>query len=110
MPWVAVMQQRPLGALLLEARTPHVAFTIGLFQPFSWPSWWNQPPLRYSSMTPSAQMQQCPRGPSLLKLCCLVLRQRATHWPVLTPVTWFGWPCESPTWGAGVLPLQCKLP
>jgi hypothetical protein len=50
---------RTLGALHLEAGTPHTAFTIGLFVPFSWPSEWNQPPLWYSSVTPSAQMQQC---------------------------------------------------
>jgi hypothetical protein len=31
-----------LGALHLEAGRPHMAFTIGLVEPFSWPSEWNQ--------------------------------------------------------------------
>jgi hypothetical protein len=47
-----------LGALHLEARTPHSTFTIGLFEPFLWRPEVNQPPLRYPSVTPSAQMQQ----------------------------------------------------
>jgi hypothetical protein len=34
--------------------------TIGSFGPFSQPSVWDQPPLRHSSATHSAQMQQCP--------------------------------------------------
>jgi hypothetical protein len=40
----------------------------------------------------------------------LTLRQRPAHWPVLLPVTWFGRPSESPTCGAGVLPVQFRLP
>jgi hypothetical protein len=51
-----------LGALHLEARTPHTAFTIGLFEPFSRPSEWSQPPLRYSSVTPSARCNSALMG------------------------------------------------
>ncbi len=47
-----------LGALHLEAKRLTRAFRIGLFEAFSWPSEWNQPPLWYSSVMPSAQMQQ----------------------------------------------------
>ena len=36
--------------------------TIGSFGPFSQPSVWDQPPLRHSSATHSAQMQQCRRA------------------------------------------------
>src|SRR6266511_3363345 len=55
-----------LGALHLEAGTPHTAFTIGPFEPFSSPSEWNQPPLWYSSVTPSARRQQCLLWPSAI--------------------------------------------
>src|SRR6266545_4184834 len=57
-----------LGALHLEAGTPHTAFTIGPFEPFSSPSEWNQPPLWYSSVTPSARRQQCLLRPAVAEL------------------------------------------
>ena len=36
-----------------------MAFTIGLVEPSSRRSEWNQPALGHSSVTPSARMQQC---------------------------------------------------
>jgi hypothetical protein len=58
---MAHWRSAPSVPLHLEAGRRHMAFTIGLYAPFSRRSDWNQPQPRYSSATPSAQMHSPPK-------------------------------------------------